>query len=151
MLRHTSHSENEPLWILSGENAIIGYSEENSSKKHKLPKSKVTFFEKNKKVKSFYKQLNVKCFNWMWYFHSCQKSKCQQAKRLNMAWYYCCPVAICSWNMTFLGLAEKTGLRDSFWVWERLVCITQTNLRWHRFGGDAKTVSINLCTALRQQ
>ncbi len=40
---------------------------------------------------------------------------------------------------------------DSFWVWEHLVFITATNLRWRRFGGDIKAGSINLYTAFRRR
>lgn len=40
---------------------------------------------------------------------------------------------------------------DSFWVWERLVFISLTNLRWWRFGGDIKAGSTNLYPVFRQR
>lgn len=44
-------------------------------------------------VKSFLKSLKVKCLNQVWYFCSCQKSKCQKAKKTQygmMLLLFCC-------------------------------------------------------------
>lgn len=87
----------------------------------------------------------------MWYFCSCQESKCQKAKDSTRRGVIAVLLPFFPKAWHFWAWEEKQSRgTDSLWVWEHLVFITQTNLRWRRFGGDIKAGSINLYTAFRQ-
>lgn len=87
------------------------------------------------------------------YFYSCQKNL-NVRKQKDSIW--CEVIAVLlpfvpkTWHFWAWEEKQIRGT-DSFWVWEHLVFITPTNLRWRRIGGDMKAGSINLFAAFKQQ